>query len=59
MDAYLLFHPDIFLKPGLELLYRQIIRYCLEKNGWVANLNEIQQWWRSRNEKLEKGLCLE
>lgn len=43
--ATLLFHPDIFLKPGMDTLYSDIISYCLDNNGWVTNLREIQRWW--------------
>lgn len=48
-----LFHPDGFTKPGMDSLYRQIIAYCLEQNAWVANLNELQKWWRERALKLK------
>jgi hypothetical protein len=48
----LLFHPDIFQKPGLAPLYRSIIDYCLGQNAWVTDLNSIQSWWRQRAEML-------
>ena len=47
-----LFHPDIFLKAGLAPLYRMIIDHCLKQNAWVADLNQIQGWWRERTEQL-------
>lgn len=47
-----LFHPDIFLKPGLADLYRSIIKYSLSQNAWVTDLNQIQAWWRERTRML-------
>lgn len=47
-----LFHPDIFLKPGLASLYRSIIDACLSENAWVTDLNSVQSWWRKRTESL-------
>lgn len=48
----LLFHPDIFMKPGLAPLYRSIIKHCLSQNAWVTDLNTLQNWWRSRAKEL-------
>lgn len=47
-----LFHPDIFMKPGMASLYRSIIDLCLREGAWVTDLNSVQKWWRERAEKL-------
>lgn len=50
--ATILFHPDIFLKPGMDELYRHLIEYCLKKKAWFANLKQISEWWTHRRKIL-------
>lgn len=50
--ATLLFHPDMFARPGVPKLYRQILEYCLNENAWVSSAAEIQSWWQQRLQKL-------
>lgn len=49
----LLFHPDIFLKSGMEDLYENAIRYALEKGAWVTDLKSVSSHWEKRLQKLE------
>ncbi|CRX38759.1 polysaccharide deacetylase family protein [Estrella lausannensis] len=49
----LLFHPDIFLKSGMEDLYENIIRYALQKGAWVTDLKSVSSHWEKRLKKLE------
>lgn len=38
-----LFHPDIFLKPGMDQLYSDIIGYCKSQNAWFGNMKQVYQ----------------
>jgi hypothetical protein len=41
--ATILFHPDIFLKPGMDQLYSDIIAYCKSRDAWFANMKDIYE----------------
>lgn len=50
----LLFHPDIFLKKGMSLLYEEIIVYALNRGGWVTDMNKMSHHWEKRCRWLEE-----
>jgi len=47
----ILFHHTVFNDkeyPGWGDIYRKIISKCKEKDAWITNANEINNWWRVR-----------
>ena len=46
-----LFHHSVFDEgeyPGWSERYRKLIGLCKEKNAWITTANEVNSWWRSR-----------
>lgn len=54
----LLWHPDVFLKPSWWGLYKRLLVYIHENNGWGASADAIYDWWSGCGllSKLEKRL---
>lgn len=45
-------HPHSFLDKNSEELYRWILRYCVEKNGWLTSLKGVYEWCKKRERAL-------
>ena len=49
----LLFHPEHIEKQRYEALFQWSLEYCSGKNGWLASLKQIDEWWRERAVSLQ------
>lgn len=47
-------HPHSFLDKACEELYRWVLHYCVERNGWPTSLKGIYEWWKKRERVLEE-----
>lgn len=54
----ILWHPDVIIKLSWWNLYKRILAYIHEKNGWGASVEEIYNWWKGQGmlSRLEKTL---
>lgn len=53
--ASVLFHPDLFSDPGIVEFYEWFLDECKKRSVWLTSVSNVNDWWRSRADKLALG----
>jgi peptidoglycan/xylan/chitin deacetylase (PgdA/CDA1 family) len=51
--ATILVHPHVLMRKDVADLYRRAIQQAIGAGAWVTSLQEIDHWWRNREQRLE------